>query len=254
MKRTFFLCARLFGIVTVVVLFGCAGTLPPAKPLDSERAAIGIAVKTRGPVKLFGSSKVDAVYFIKLDELDSTAAASYQVQSNQIMQSNYSKGGQMYLLNAVPGRYAVVAVFDSKSYPSTLSAPREVEYTTFFSKDLIKLTEVTVTPRSIVFMGDYVVDQSLGLKEADEAQSYYFNLIVPGGSSGLLGMAFSGKNYYKGSLHEHKRDPQTEMNFFIKAQEHLQEAGWANLIQQRMDDLKAQTPEKIITQKKGGIQ
>ncbi len=267
MKRTFFLFTRQLVTITLVVWFGCAGTLPPPKPLDSERAAIGIAVKLRAPVRIF-SRKPNVVYFIKLDEVDSLAAANYQVPSHQITQSSYSKDGQFYLLNALPGRYAVVASFEVEELrPDPPSAPsgsglsisfdldsNELKYTAFFSKDIIKLTEVTVAPGAIVFMGNYVIDESYGLKGADEAQAYYCNLITPGANTSLLGAAFTGKSYYKGSLHEHQRDPQTEMNFLIKAQEYLQGAGWENLIQRRMDELKAQTPDKIITQKKGGIQ
>ncbi|MCI0695974.1 hypothetical protein L0337_28740 [candidate division KSB1 bacterium] len=241
--------------ILIVGLFGCAGTLPPVKPLSSEMSAIGIAVKTRAPLKLFGD-KANMVYFIKLDEVDSVARANYMVQSNQLIQSNYANKNQIYLLNARPGRYAVVAAFHSESTPDIpsgsgpgksgvsvsvgLNMPSETKNTTFFAKEIIKLTEVTVTPGAMVFMGDYVISQSTGFKEADETQLHYLQLIAPGAKTGYLSMAFSGSNYYKGSLHEHKRDRQTEMQFFANALEHLKGSEWINIIHKEMDQLRAE--------------
>ena len=40
-------------------------------------------------------------------------------------------------------------------------------YSVYFSEDLIKLTEMTVPPASISFMGEYVVDLSMNMKGAD---------------------------------------------------------------------------------------
>jgi hypothetical protein len=244
-----------FAAILIVGLSGCAGTLPPVKPLSSEMSAIGIAVKTRAPLKLFGD-KANMVYFIKLDEVDSVARANYMVQSNQLIQSNYVRKNQIYLLNAKPGRYAVVATFYSKSTPNLpsesgpaksgvsvsigLNMPSENKYTTFFSKEIIKLTEVSVRPGAFAFIGDYVIDQSTGFKEADDAQLHYLQLIAPGAKTGYLSMAFSGSNYYKGSLHEHKRDEQAKKQFLTNALEHLQGTEWTSIIHKEMDELRAE--------------
>jgi len=246
---------KLFAAILIMGLLGCAGTMPPVKPLSSEMPAIGIAIKIRAPVKIF-SSKPNRVYFIKLDEADSAASANYLVQSNQLIQSNYVNQNQMYLLNAKPGRYAVVAAFHSKSTPNIpgggspgksgvsvsvgVNMPSETKYNTFFSKELIKLTEVTVKPGEMVFMGDYVIDQSTGFKEADDTQSYYLQLIAPGAKTGYMSMAFSGSNYYRGALHEHKRDRQAEMQFLTNALEHLKGTEWVKMIDKEMDELRAE--------------
>lgn len=234
-------------------LFGCAATLPPPKPWDAESSAIGISVRVRPPIKLFGSNEANVVYFIKLDEEGDVAAQDYFVQSNHLLQSNYADDGQIYLLNAEPGRYAVVAVFHATDAPAAapsetsgggvsvtidLNDPGELKFFTFLSKDVIQLTEVTVAPGVIVFMGDYVIDQSWSLKDADDTQSYYFNLIVPDAKTGFLSKAFSGKDYSKGSLHKRQRDSQAEMNFLIEALQDLEETGWSNLIHRRMEELK----------------
>jgi hypothetical protein len=92
----------------------------------------------------------------------------------------------------------------------------------------------------MVFMGDYVIDQSTGFKEADETQLHYLQLIAPGAKTGYLSMAFSGSNYYKGALHEHKRDRQAEMQFLTNALEHLKGTEWASIIHKEMDELRAE--------------
>jgi len=179
--KSFILATFLIG------LLGCAGTVPPARPLDDQKSVIDIAVKTRPPLKLFGGSKSNQVYFLRMAEGDST----YMV--GDLLSSNFSKDGQMYLLNAEPGRYVVVAAYHSKSTAQSpastgpakpgvsvsvgVSTPSETHYTTFFAREVIKLTEITVAPGSMVFMGNYVVDQSTGMKDADETQAYFFNLV-----------------------------------------------------------------------------
>jgi hypothetical protein len=216
----------------IFALAGCAA-LPVPKPLDPQSSFIGISVKTRAPVKI-AVDKPAQVFFIKVDrEEDLYAQGSF-------IRSSYAEGGQVYLLNVKPGRYAAVACYKKKRVGMV------TEYTTFFPKELIKFSEVTVAPATIAFMGEYVVDQSVGLEGADDAQVHYARLISPGAFTGTEKMVLlpvltgHGDYYYKGSLHEEKRDKQVEIKFLTNALEDFKGTEWTNIIQKRLGELKAE--------------
>ena len=209
-------------------LLGCAATLPPPKPSDPQRAIVGISLKTRTPIKLSRAKKVDRVYFIRMNEEDDPFS------KESFIMSNYIKGDQAYILNAKPGRYAAVACY-RKECDSMVN--RTYEYTTFFSKEIIKLMEVTVVPGTITFMGEYVVGESFGFKDADDAQLHYFQLIAPGVNPRFLIAAIFDDNYYKGSLHEEKHDQQAEFKFLTKAKKHFKGTGWERMIKNRLEEI-----------------
>jgi hypothetical protein len=222
---------NIFVGFVILGLLGCAATLPPPKPADSQRAAIGIAVKTRSPITTF-TEKPEMVYFIKVDNDE-----DLYTQGNFI-RSNYAKHGQIYLLNAKPGHYAAVGCYIKKRVTMV------TEYTTFFPKEIIKLTEVTVAPGTTAFMGEYVIDMSLGLEDADECQRHYCQMIAPGAFTDPVKMTLAplltghGDYYYKGSLHEKHLDKEAEIRFLNNALEHFEGTFWTSIIQKRTEELK----------------
>jgi hypothetical protein len=221
---------NIFIGVIMLGLLGCASTLPPPKPADSQRAVIGISVKTRSPITTF-TEKPEMVYFIKMDNDE-----DLYTQGNFI-RSNYAKHGQIYLLNVKPGRYAAVACYIKKRVTMI------TEYTTFFPKELVKLTEVTVAPGTTAFMGEYVIDMSLGLEDADDCQRHYCQIIAPGAFTDEARMIFAplitghGDYYYRGSLHEKHLDREAEIRFLNNAQEHFEGTFWTSVIQKRSEEL-----------------
>jgi len=184
-------------------------------------------------LRVKGKAAITA-YFIKVDEDDDLYA------QDDFIWSNYAKGGQIYLLNAKPGRYAVVATGKAKKSPVSPIAPSEAKYITFFSEEIIKLTEVTVAPGSVVFIGDYVVEVSSGLKNADNAQLHYAQLIMPDAVAAdeLLYTVLSGDYYSAGSLYKVKHDKQVEIDFLTNALEHLKYTDWIEIIQRRFIELR----------------
>lgn len=220
--------------LALLALSACAG-VPPPRPLDSQSAAIGISVSLKAPIRLF-SRAPDWIYFVKVEREE-----DLYTQGQQYRLSNYVEGDHVYLLNAPPGRYVAVAA----SYRTQTQKGATKEFTTFFSKELIKLTEVTAAPGTIVFMGKYVVNTSAGLTDADDAQLHYFHLVAPnaligpGVTAGVLSAMFSGEFFYRGMLAEGTRDKKAEDQFLGKAIEDLREGGWSAMIQQRLDSLKA---------------
>jgi hypothetical protein len=205
--------------------------MPAPTPQDGASAGIGVLVKTRAPIKLF-SAKVDSVMFVRLEGNDSS-----QYISTQPIASNYNKDGYIYFLNAPPGRYAAVATFRSQASAPPASTggggvtvtvnPGDTDYTTYFSRDLVKATEVTVEPGKIVFMGEVIVDTSTSFEDADDIQSHYFRLISPGveDRNKFLGL-MSGDYHYTGTLHEVNQDDEAREKFLATIRENLGEAGW----------------------------
>ncbi len=219
----------LSAIFAITALSACAIQLPAPTPQDEASAGIGVLVKTRsGPV----THKVDSVTFARLEGNDTS-----QYISTQLITSNYNEDGYIYLLNAPLGRYAAVATFRSQASAPPASTggggvtvtvnPGDTDYTTYFSRDLVKATEVNVEPGRIVFMGEVIVDTSTSFEDADDVQSHYFRLISPGveDRNKFLGL-MSGAYHYTGTLHEVNQDDEAREKFLVTTRENLSEAGW----------------------------
>ena len=217
------------------------------------------------------------VYFIRLDEEKGTPDSFLQTT---LYRSNYTHGNQVYLLNATPGRYAAVVVFFEKTpqppppapgtFPVASGPPKE--FWTYFPEDVIRHTEVTVPPGAIRYMGDFVIDLAVGMKNADEAQDYYHRFVIyshdkmigdflKGIEKGLEGtvgtllyyrlmdpaslstpnliarVLLFGEASYGGSANSVDRSPQAEAAFLKKAGEQFQTTGWMPSLHKRQDEL-----------------
>ena len=204
-------------IAVVTLLSGCATTQPIPGMSNPQSSAIAIDLTLNAPIGVF-SNKPAQVYFAKIDNQDG-------LLQQQVIRSNFVKDGRAYLLNARPGTYVVVGDF--------FLPPMQVSkgtYTTYFSKELVEQTKVTVQENDFIFIGSYVVDDSVGLDGADEVQIHYKNILAPAETTGLLGMSFSGAVHYRGTLRERKVDEQTRTEFFQKAKDDLAGSGWATRI------------------------
>jgi hypothetical protein len=267
--------------LALLAVSACATLPPPPGPADSQSAAIGLSLVIRPPLRLFGlaDQKTDmTVYFI---QLDNEKGQPNPFLRTTLYRSNYSHGNQVYLLNATPGRYAAVVVFFEKTPPPPPSAPGTFpvasgppkEFWTYFPKDVIRRTEVTVPPGAIRYMGDFVIDLAVGMKNADEAQDYYHRFVIyshdkmigdflKGTEKGLEAMAGTilyyyiadpaslstlnlmargilfGEFSYPGSAKSVDRSPQAEAAFLKKAGEQFQTTGWMPSIQKRLDELR----------------
>lgn len=220
MRKTVFICI-------CVVFFGLSGCAAlPQKPIDDQSAAIGISLQIdRLLSSMVGYLKPDTVLFVKLDE----GSDSY-LQRN-IIQSNYSKDKNIYLLNAAPGRYVAVAAI----YGSGNHSVKSKEYITYFSHDLIKNTETAVSAGTMAFMGDYIIDMSIGLSNADEAQLFYNKLTDPFSSSTLmpaLRMMTGNFPFSRGALLEANMDNKAKEEFINSTKINLKESGWEAMIKE----------------------
>lgn len=217
--------------LTMFGLSSCAGVPPPGS-LDSQSAALGIYVKLKAPVGPF-SNYPDRVYFVRMDKEEDIYTPS------EIVRSNYVKGDYVYLLNAAPGRYAAVASFRELR---TQQGGRTT-YTTLFSEELIKHTQTVVVSEAMAFMGEYVLDTSPRMDEADSAQIKYFHVMAPnavlgGVGASILNIMTEGEVYHKGMLKEAHKDTQAEKNFLVTSADSFKGTGWGEMIQRRLGDLK----------------
>ncbi len=219
-----------FASVTFVaiILGGCATTQPIPELSQPQSAGFGIDVTIKAPIGIF-SAKPDQIYFVRIDDEGG-------LLQQQIIRSNYSKSSRAYLLNARPGSYVAVAAFFSRAgapagppspgFSVSVTTGRS-GYTTYFSKELVEHTKVTIREDDFVFMGSYVVDQSVGLEGADGVQTHYKNVIAPGAATGILLMGLSGDVHYRGTMLERKNDEQARNDFFRNAKEDLAGSAWA---------------------------
>lgn len=220
---------RLFSgpVVLAIFLGGCATSQPIPDLLQPQSSGLGIEITLQAPVAIFTSSP-SQVFFAKTDGEDGLLQQS-------IYRSNYVKDGRAYLLNAKPGTYAAVATFVSRDSVPAAPPPPGISvsmtvgrtgYTTYFSKELLEQTKVTVGESDFVFMGKYVIGESTGLEGADAIQIHYQNVIAPGATTGGILHLMSGDYHYRGDLVERNNDKETREEFFLNAKKDLAGSGW----------------------------
>jgi len=188
-----------------IILGGCATSQPIPELSQPQSSGLGIDMTLKAPIGLFSSSP-DDVYFVKIDGEGS-------LHHQQIVRSNYSKGGRVYLLNAQPGRYVAIAASFLRPSGSTGS-----RFTTHFLKELVQQTEVTVRENELVFMGSYVVKSSMWRHGTDGVLTNSMSVVL---------MSNAGEYLYRGTLLERKNDEEAHREFFRKAKEDLAGSGWA---------------------------
>lgn len=206
---------RFIVVVAITALLaGCATTQPIPEVSQAQGSGLAIDLTLKAPIGIF-SNKPAQVYFAKIDNQDG-------ILQQQIIRSNFVKDGRAYLLNAQPGTYVVVGSF----FLVRTQASRAT-YTTYFSKEIVEQSKVTIRENDFVFMGSYVVQNSMWLDGADEVQAHYKNVIAPGEATGVLAMSFGGAVHYRGALRERKNDEQTRNECVRNAKEDLADSGWA---------------------------
>lgn len=196
---------RWAGTVLLVASLASAKPLPLEAP-DPGRGVIGVRIKVIPPAKM-GSNSADAVYFVRImEEAD-------RFGSESLIHSNYSKGHNVYLLNAKPGRYVAVGC-------DIDMGPGGGRGSVVFSKAGIQQTEIEVTAGSVVFMGEIEAQSSTKTSEADEAQAHYLRLFAPtAANKGFMGRAMSGNYAYTASFKSVARDEATATAFWGEAAE-----------------------------------
>jgi hypothetical protein len=193
--------ASVVGLL-VSVLGACATQYVIPKVSRPQSSAIGIEIS----LGTFASSPRQ-VYFAKIDDKDS-------LLQQGVYLSNYVSENRIYFLNARPGTYVAVAAHQAGNQQGSVA-----RYTTYFSKELVELTKVTVHESQFAFMGSFVVNTSSGLEGADEVQSHYRSAI--GVTADL------GSQHSRGTLGERRNDETARNQFLLRAKEDFAGSAWA---------------------------
>lgn len=214
---------------------GCASIPPIPLPGNDQSGGIGVFVK----VELSGLAnyRADAVFFAKRCEANT-------VCDERLLRSNYAKEGRIYLLNAEPGDYVVVAaVVDTGLFGD------HYLNITYFSQSLINSSAVPLSGPGLTYGGSYEVAASLGLcpDNAEPVQLKHAQMIEPGTPkcgfwepyfyrlSHTNLMFIGGKAYPSGNMppsHFRETGYTSAQNdgdvaeFFARAKEDLAGAGW----------------------------
>ncbi len=200
---------------------------PPLPQPDPERGSIGVTIRAIPPAKM-GKMTAVQVYFVRPAEDGDVLNAEY------VIPSNYSKKKQVYFLNAKPGRYVAVAARLS-------SRGTGFKYEAFFSMEMLPKMEVTVVPGKLVFMGDFLLETSTKMKEADRAQSYFYRLISPEAArKGYMARTFSGRAPYTATLKSVANGAEREREFWTLAKQKKvfkNEPAWQEFVQKQLEAL-----------------
>ena len=225
-----------FVVLVGVLASGCANNpvkIPP--PRDAESAGVGIAVTVR--IHGMATYRADTIYFAK------GCSKSDDKCAEQLVVSNYSNGGRVYLLNADPGEYKPVAA----AFESGMLGDKSI-YFAYFPEAMTAASMVIVQKGKFAYAGSYLVPASLGLcpDNAEPSQIKYADLIEPGAPKcGFWKMLMhklvtgdylfvGGKAYptgsqtfhYHGTGYEQIEKPGESPSFFESAKSDLSGAGW----------------------------
>jgi len=199
--------------------------VPPSAPLDQEKSVVGISLRTgRG-------FEPGEVYFIRLQDGEAVEAGSTILASNYRTLTEGLKSRQFYLLNAEPGRYIVVACKKAGGYWKNPSV------VTFFSKPSIGQTAIVAGEGDIAFMGEYDVNYS---DHMDNAEEHYQKMIVPDPPTTFwesFVSSHSGKRYLGADLDNAHPDQDGGGHMHLTGNEELRRGAWANVIIERLSAL-----------------
>ncbi len=221
-------------------LNGCTtiSTVPFRSAPDSS--GIGLSVKIINSMIVPVTYNADVVYFSKRCEYAESCDPIIYI-------SSYAKDGRMYWLDVPPGEYvAVAASFRQFADPNN--------YITYFPDQVIKKTTVRVEAAKFNYLGDYILDMSLGVcpDKADSSQLHYAEVFAPGvakcGFLKIIGerlastpvmfignqaYAVGGGDYhYRGEIRQAGWDEGLRNDFIARAKQDLKGKGWDPLLEQ----------------------
>lgn len=163
-----------------------------------------------------GSNPIRGAYFVKLDD------TSDHLVKDRVIFSEVASDNYIYLLNAAPGRYAVVAV--SVYY-------RYARSTCLLPKAIVQQTIANVGPGTVGYLGDFLVDTVFfaGETENDEVERHYFNLLS---AQGLI-----RKPVFSANLLSSTRNREGERRFWQVTDHGLLagfRSGWSSWIREQL--------------------
>ncbi|HPB83518.1 MAG TPA: hypothetical protein PK200_15870, partial [Spirochaetota bacterium] len=173
----------------------------------------------------------------------------------KFIHSNMTWNNRIYLLNASPGRYAVVAARDEIKHSNFKGKEESITTKTyFFPRAMVMATVIDLGTAEVRYMGHHVVDHKgkpgagefFKIRNTDSVQFHYCKLISPyqaNPSAGfcLLDLFFQtltqanhNEYAYAAKTVRSDRTRRAEQNFLRSALEDLSGSEWVPLIRRRM--------------------
>ncbi len=242
-------------LLTSTLFFSCASAEAPPEPIDSESSGLAVSLEMLmgiGPVRSAGT-KPETVLFVRLDPGETVAHLADEVV---LIPSTFVRGDYAYLLNAPPGRYALVAAIYVEdvgptevpfSVPvnSDVSVGYELElsdgkvtHRNYLSRDMIEESLTTVVAGSFAFMGSFEADQPFLFGDADELQLHFMR-VLEGEDVDRSGFFRDMQNEGRAhclTLRTAKRDAETEAAFRREAKDVLEATAWIQRIDGRVPE------------------
>jgi len=162
MKTIILIAAGLFLLVALTPSSPAISVHLPAP--DPARGLLGVSFAFHLHLTPKGGT-ADTVYFVKAEKAASGFGA------DDLIVSNFEKSGNVYLLNAEPGRY--VAIGAEIIDPGTMHRSVVV-----FSQSDIPRTEIEVRAKSVALMGVIQTEGSWKQRELDSVQTNSLTLIL----------------------------------------------------------------------------
>jgi hypothetical protein len=230
----------------LVCYTGCAYLRPIPERSTEKSAALGIAIEKKG---VLWNKDLENIYFVKIEQNNLLAPA------RQIIPANYHADEQLYLLNAEPGTYIVVAASDTYSNKNIQNTtPQESTDNYFFPKEMIELTRVEVKPGAFAYMGTYLIDTDKKIlyadkqQDLDKAQFHYARILAPTEMESLTkAYAYSfcweffgqSEDSYTARMLQQEKTPASETAFLQQALRDLPKGSWQPLLQRQLEALPA---------------
>jgi len=149
----------------LILLAACKSTDVPARG-SAESSVLGVRIYVTSYLSRQLTLQPHKVYFARLPEGESSL-----LRATEIHESNYHRGALCMLLNAAPGRYAIVCavtVWEGKEHYVYLSSERAHE------------SIIEVKPGQYVFMGSMNTKESRSFSKADAVQKRFLSLVRAG--------------------------------------------------------------------------
>ena len=212
MSRSFIIILSLS-----LTLVGCA--VIPQKPQKSGSIISSTVFLDFDDGNL--AKAADKLYFAKLDDANN-------LERGKIIESNYQKNKRVYLLDASPGNYILVAasirVVVYNQYPVSFNN------IVYFPYELIKKTRLTVGSGTFLTEGVILVNATRHCDKADEIQIHYGESILPNSTKDSFIDRFktgvNGFVAYCGLTYGIARNPSVRASLVKDAKDALGSDGW----------------------------
>jgi hypothetical protein len=194
-------------LAAALALAACAAPPPPG-PAREDSAALAVTIRTVRPNEA-GRRHATSVFLVRVE------GDGDPIRAEPVLDSNHESGSIVYLLDAEPGTYAVVASTEKHDGRT---------YLNYFPAELIRKTLTTVEPGGFAYMGTADLDVIRIGGSRDAAQRHFEALLAPRyRSKSLAFRLFDRSRFFLGKQFVYRRDdPDRE----AKAREHLARGGW----------------------------